>query len=404
MAETKSPAKSKGKKRRTLIIVVLAVVGLTGLYLGLGKGDNTDSGQTTFEVKRGNLKITVLEGGSIEAAESYEHKSEVQGMTKILTIIEEGTFITPEDVENKKVLIELDSNELVERQTEQELQYQNALASMTEAREQFDIQVNQNQSDIKAAELESKFAKMDLKKYLGGEIADKVITDYGIDETLVSTPDIATAAGSEAEGTTPSPGTSVLPQDPKATGGITMETVHAPIELDFTRYADTEKLGDGEARQQLRKLEDDMVLAEEELGVAKSRLEGTQRLFEKEFVTKIELENDELALQRKSINLDSVRTSEGLYVRYEFPKMAEKLLSDYEESLRKVERARKMAISKLAQAEASLNSAEARYQLQERKRKELEEQIEKCVIRAERPGLVVYGSSNRSYYNDDKIE
>ena len=173
------------------------------------------------------------------------------------------------------------------------------------------------------------------------------------------------------------------------------------LNIDFAKYLRLDAGGDGEALQKLRKFENDSDLAREEVGVAESRLEGTKRLFEKDFVTKIEMENDELAVKRKNMSQRSAETDMELYIKYEFPKQAEKLLSDYEESLRALQRARRLAVSKLAQAEAKLNSAEARYELQTRQRDELKEQIEKCVIRATKPGLVVYGEGNRDYYRDN---
>ncbi len=56
--------------------------------------------------------------------------------------------------------------------------------------------------------------------------------------------------------------------------------------IDFSQYASIEVLGDGEAKQKLRKFEDDLQVARKELGQAKATLEGTSRLFEKGFVTK----------------------------------------------------------------------------------------------------------------------
>ena len=49
--------------------------------------------------KKGDLEITVIEGGSLEAQEKVEVKSEVEGQTKILSIVDEGYFVTADDVE-----------------------------------------------------------------------------------------------------------------------------------------------------------------------------------------------------------------------------------------------------------------------------------------------------------------
>jgi RND family efflux transporter MFP subunit len=55
-----------------------------------------------------------------------------------------------------------------------------------------------------------------------------------------------------------------------------------------------------------------------------------------------------------------------------------------------------VAISKLAQAQAKLRSAQGQYGVQNRELKELKDQLAKCTIRAEKPGLVVYGDANDS--------
>jgi len=66
-------------------------------------------------------------------------------------------------------------------------------------------------------------------------------------------------------------------------------------------------------------------------------------------------------------------------------------------------RARKAAISKLAQAEAKLKSAQGQYNIQARQRKEFYEQLDKCTIAAKRPGLVVYGGGgDEDFYGGEE--
>ena len=348
--------------------VILAVVCIA-VYVSRKPGNPVKRG-TTFQARRETLKITVVEGGNVEALESQEIRSEVRGQTKVLSIVEEGYMVTQEDVDAKKVLVELDATDLLEQQMQKELEYQNASAANTEATEQYDIQLNQNESDITTARLDVKFARMDFEKYMGAEAARAILAEVGLGDV--------TAA--ETSANTP------------------------PLSVDFAKYTDSAMLGDGEAGQKLRTLEDDYVLAKKSLGLSKTQFEGTQRLAEKEFVTKSELENEQLKVEQNEIKLQSAETSRELFVKYEFPKQAEKLLSEHEEALRKLERAKKLAVSKTAQAEANLKSAEARFALQSQKRKELQEQIGKCKITAERPGLVVYGGDERNWRGDDQIQ
>lgn len=451
------------KLRRIIVRVALIAVVLGVLYYFFQNDGIVINEGTTFVVKRGPLEVTVLESGTIEALESTEIKSEVEGETKILSIVDEGYTITEEDVTKGLVLVELDSTDLVERQVQQELQFQNAVAAYTEAREQFTIQKNQNDSDIMSSELAVKFALMDLEKYLGADVAAEVILAVGLDKveaevrasadivlpdldadlaapvTFSNTPagsrngdaapveappaDAAqtaenaqsakedTEGGASADVSIEAPGAAAAPTEETAAQADVTGNPVAPeatavqrAEIDFDKYTDADRLGNGEAGQRLRDLEDKLVLAEKEVGQAQSKMAGTQRLFEKEFVTRDDLEDDEMALRRSEIALASADTSKNLFIRYEFPKQAQKLLSDYEEALRKLQRTRQQAVSRLAQAEAKLKSAQASYALQAQRRRELQEQIAKCVIRATTPGLVVYGARERRYYDDVRIE
>jgi multidrug efflux pump subunit AcrA (membrane-fusion protein) len=72
--------------------------------------------------------------------------------------------------------------------------------------------------------------------------------------------------------------------------------------------------------------------------------------------------------------------------------------------VRELDKTRRQAVSKLAQARARLNSAQGQYQVQMRQRNDLLDQNEKCIIRAQKPGLVVYGSAGDDmiYYGNQE--
>ena len=141
-----------------------------------------------------------------------------------------------------------------------------------------------------------------------------------------------------------------------------------------------------------------MQVAQKELGQAKSTLEGTRRLFGKGFVTKIDLERDDIAHENARLKVQTADTARDLFLKYEFKKSSEEALSKYAEAMRELDRARKAAVSKLAQADAKLKSAEGQYNVQVRQRKDLNEQLEKCVLKAKKTGLVVYGGGGEEMY------
>jgi len=162
--------------RRLLLVVVPVVIIIAAISSFTGPSQDTARG-TVFAARKGPLKISVVEGGNIEALEKQEIASEVMGDTKILSIVEEGYMVTQEDVDNKKLLVELDATQLRQRQVTEELGFQNALAARTEAKEQYEIQLNQNKSDITAAELEARFARMDFEKYIGKKCAAEILAE-----------------------------------------------------------------------------------------------------------------------------------------------------------------------------------------------------------------------------------
>jgi HlyD family secretion protein len=168
--------------------------------------------------------------------------------------------------------------------------------------------------------------------------------------------------------------------------------------IDFTKYAKVELLGDGEAKQKLRKFDDDLLVAKSEFGVSKTQFDGSTRLAEKGFVTRNTLQNEEIAMQKNDLKVQTADTARSLFIKYEFPKTAEELLSKYEEAVRLLERTKKEAISKSAQAQAKLKSAEGRYRIETEQRRDLQDQLDKCTIKAKRTGLVVYGGGNENMY------
>lgn len=398
----------------------------------LFRGDSKSAGNApSFAARRGPLEITVLEGGSLQALESQEIKCEVrvghQG-TKILKIVEEGYLVTEEDVKNGKVLVELDSSELQKQIVQQEIQYQSAIANLTDAQQNYEIQLNQNQSDIKTAEQKARFARMDFDKFLGDTVTAQIVEQAGLDKLLAAAmtnnveqtvhaeeaappKSSASPAGDRITQTVLTAGT--VPMAPaskdtqSANGEADSEPSIAPpsVFVDFSKYADIDVLGDGEAKQKLRKFQDDFQVAQKELGQTKATLEGTQRLFEKGFVTRTDLQRDEIAHENSRLKVQTAETARSLFLKYEFPKAAEESLSKYAEAVREFDKARRVAISRLAQARAKLKSAQGQFEVQARQRKDLNEQLEKCTIVAQKTGLVVYGSGREEmmYYGGEAI-
>jgi hypothetical protein len=126
---------------------------------------------------------------------------------------------------------------------------------------------------------------------------------------------------------------------------------------------------------------------------ATDTLNWTQKLFDKGYASQDELTGDKLAYSQAKIAHDSAQEALKLFRRYTLPKEAEKRFSDHREKLRALDRAQAKAASALTQAEAELKSGEARYRLQKNQLDKTMDMLDKCTIRATRPGRVTYGNS-----------
>jgi len=152
---------------RTFWLGLAAVVAVAGYSLAPAGwfGQEATFDIQGAKVRRGPLRITVLQRGELSAKNSTSVKSEIEGQTTILQLVQEGTVVQPGDL-----LVRLDSSDLVERELQQRIASDNADAAYKKAKAQHDIQVSQNESDIELAARKLQFAEMDLKKYKEGDL------------------------------------------------------------------------------------------------------------------------------------------------------------------------------------------------------------------------------------------
>ena len=149
-----------------LLFLGAAAVIAAGVVFGpdLFGGGQTDGAVEGVRVKRGPLRIGVSESGNLEAANSVEIASELEGSSTILYLIEEGTRVSPGDL-----LVELDATELLDRKVTQEITVENAKGALVKAEQNLAIQKSQNESDIAIARRTLDFAERDKQKYLEGD-------------------------------------------------------------------------------------------------------------------------------------------------------------------------------------------------------------------------------------------
>lgn len=328
-------------------IIVLLLIGI----LNLGGSEDISANLVYASVERGPMVVDILEAASIESSDSQIVKSGVEGQTTIISIIPEGTILTQEDVANERVLIELDSASLRERKTQQEITVQSELASYTDAKESFEIQKNENESNLNAGKLKIKFTLMDLQKYLGEQTAQEFVK-----------------------------------------GDVTLENLALSEHMS------------GDALLEFKTRQNNIDLANEDLKRAEVKLGWTEKLLEKGYKTRDEFEADQLSLKRLKVDLEKRESELDLYKRYEFPKQAEQLRSNYIEAERELERIEARNRAQLSKAESRLKSNEATYKQQVERLDKINEQLANCIIKATKPGMVVYANSDDWRGNEPIME
>jgi len=117
-----------------------------------------------YEVKRGDLLISVMEEGALKALNEVVIRNNLQGESRILQLAPEGSHVKKGDL-----LVELDASPVKDKLNEQEVAYQDNLYMLLQARENLKIQKSLVESRIKDAELQVELAQRDLEKYRDGD-------------------------------------------------------------------------------------------------------------------------------------------------------------------------------------------------------------------------------------------
>jgi len=389
--------------RDRLIVVAVLVTGLVAATIKMDAGIDTSSGGT-FTARRDNLTITVTEGGSIKAKQSIDYKCKVKSgyrestVLTILSIAPEGIYVTQEDVDNGMVLIQLDASTLEERLVQEKMELSGDKASLTSSEEALIIQRIQNESDIATGQLAVRFALLDLQKYLGADIANRLVEDanevLNIKQSNISKPSEMPIKDVNGVFNLMSSDIDRLNDKPIKDVNETLRLTGLIVPFLEEVKNDTNLLAGSAAGEELKKLEDNIVMAEGKLQTALDTLDGTEQLYDANYVSKLDLQKDRLAVQNSKFAKKSAEVALALFKEYDFPKNAEKYLSDYVEASRALKRIDAQCRSKLAQAVSTLSKYQQNFDQQAKLVKDLTEQLEYCTIKAQAPGLVIYGTGS----------
>ena len=161
-------SKLKSLLKRRSVQIGGGVVILIALWMVLTPGKdsskvNMNEANLCF-VERGDLIVSILQSGELEARKSLDIINEAFPNAKIAEIVDDGAYVT-----NGQLLFELESSQLQERYLDTVSDVNEARAALTLARENLEIAKLKNATDLETARLKLELARMDREKYVSAQ-------------------------------------------------------------------------------------------------------------------------------------------------------------------------------------------------------------------------------------------
>lgn len=168
----------------------------------------------------------------------------------------------------------------------------------------------------------------------------------------------------------------------------------ATLKLEFAKQ-DLEKYIQGEYPYEIDKADAEIILAQQEHVQAEDKLKWSLALYEDDYISETELEQDKLDEQKKKLNVQLAQKSKELLAGYTYKRQLDQLKSDVSQAEMALERVERKAKADTVQAQADLKAKESEFLRQKDKLQKYEDQIKKTKIYAPADGLVIYATSGQ---------
>ncbi|MHC4432016.1 MAG: efflux RND transporter periplasmic adaptor subunit [Planctomycetota bacterium] len=168
----------------------------------------------------------------------------------------------------------------------------------------------------------------------------------------------------------------------------------AELTLKFAEQ-DLEQYLEGQYPKDVNTAKNDITLREEELTRAQDTLEWSQKLFDEKYLSKTDLQADQLALTRSKNALDLAKEELRMLEEYTHQRNIDQFESDFHQAKMALERTQRKAKADVIQAKADLKAKELEYMRQQEKLRKIKDQLDKATIVSPTDGTVIYATSAR---------
>jgi HlyD family secretion protein len=179
-AQPTCPPRTRSRRAaRAAGVFLIAGLAVGGAFVAAGagrqgqrqperSGASAATSMDLFEVARGDFVITTTATGELRAKVQTDVRNQLEQDTTIVEIVPEGSNVRKGDV-----LIKLNAERVQTAYDEEKLQVENARSALIQAEEAYQIQISENESSLRAANLKLDLARLDLEKWKKGEVESK---------------------------------------------------------------------------------------------------------------------------------------------------------------------------------------------------------------------------------------
>ena len=350
-----------------------------------------------FTVKKEDLPITVRENAELQALRETIVRSEVEGQSTVIFIVPEGTQVKQGDK-----LVELDVSELVEKRANQGIAVGKAEAALVQARKEQEILQKQLTTNLNTAASNLRIAELDLEKLLGRKSAGGEGKNGDMIARLLSLVSPPTAEPADAATTTvdgadipPIPPQIAATQvDPRKYVGL-VDKVYDLLAVDGDRGAAAAR-DMGEIANKILAQTDAIRVAMSELKVKEDTYGYSRRLAARQFITRTQLDSDQLSYQSQMSKVSLAWNDLDLLVNYTLAKDRIKLTQDSDNAALELERVKGANAAAEIKSTSDLESKRLEFDLAKERLDTLDRQIKSAIVYAPTPGTVVYARIDRN--------
>ncbi|MEC8652109.1 MAG: efflux RND transporter periplasmic adaptor subunit [Planctomycetota bacterium] len=359
----------------------------------------SDNQVNLYKVSREDLPINVKEGGELVAVNEVEVKSQIEGNATILSLIPEGTLVKKGDK-----LVELDVTDLIEKRATQEIAVEKARNALEQARTAQEILEKELLANLNTAESGRQIASMELQKLLGakggqgseGKNADMVLR---LQELVTPAPPEEGEGNNAAGGKREQLVGQVHPQNyaglvSKVRKLLTVKgDAGDPLQRDM-----------GEMANKILQQADTIRLAMADLKVKEDTAAHSRRLAEKQFITRNELERDELAFQSQASKVTIAWNDLELLINYTLQRDKIEFRQNLENAEIEVARVTAKNDAERKNSQFDIDAKQKEFEIASDRLATLNRQIENSVIYSPGEGLVVYSKVSRGRGDSEPVE